>query len=114
MSGENFPLAATAAAVLCSEVLRLPPAMPPPPPISDDGGSDGEAGLGLMIRPRVSRPEDGLDVRGKKVEMGIIGNRWHYNKSQKLFPRKIQRFSSPRLSCFVMFFCASCEGLLGQ
>ena len=73
MSGENIPLAATAAAVLCSEVLRLPPAMPPPPPASDDGGSDGEAGLGLMIRPRVSRPEDGLDFKGKKVEMGQSG-----------------------------------------
>ena len=67
MSGENMPLAADVAAVLFSEVLRLPA-------VSGSGGCcDGcsEAGLGLMIRPRVSRPEDGLDVEGRFLQLYI-------------------------------------------
>ena len=68
MSGENIPLAAAVVVVLCSdEVLRLPA-------VSGSGGCcDGcsEAGLGLMIRPRVSRPEDGLDVEGRFLQLYI-------------------------------------------
>ena len=61
MSGENIPLTA---AILCSDdVLRLPAAEAAVAASLRRGGCDGEtaaAGLGLMIRPRVSRPEEGL------------------------------------------------------
>ena len=62
MSGENIPLTA---AILCSDdVLRLPAAEAAAS--LGSGGCEGEtaaAGLGLMIRPRVSRPEEGLGAQ---------------------------------------------------
>ena len=64
MSGENIPLTVV---ILCSDdVLRLPAAEAAVAASLGRGGCDGEtaaAGLGLMIRPRVSRPEEGLGAQ---------------------------------------------------
>ena len=75
--------------------------------------------------------------RPTAVRMEIIAEKSHFTDALKLLFRVIsavfaeglnmaqgtervvhetflQRFSSTRSPCFVMFFCASCEGLLGQ